>query len=690
MALERRMPSADGEDAELEHMTSRLRIAVILTIPVVVLAMGGHFPPLSAIPPEVSGWIQLALAAPVVLWAGAPFFQRGFDSLVNRRLNMFTLISLGTGTAFVFSCVALLAPGLLPHAMRHAGMLPVYFEAAAAITTLVLLGQVLELRARGKTGDALRQLIALAPKSAHRVSGGAEENVPLDRVVAGDVLRVKPGEHVPVDGLVLEGRSDLDESMLTGEPFPVTKEPGAPVAAGTLNGKGSFLMRAERVGETTMLARIVSMVSEAQRSRAPVQKLADAVAAWFVPAVVAIAAVTFLAWLRFGPDPALAYALVNAVAVLIIACPCALGLATPMSIMVAVGRGASMGILIKDAESLQRLEKVDTLVVDKTGTLTEGRPALTGLVSLPPPTETELLTTAASLEAQSEHPLAGAVLRAAGERNIATAPVTQFEMLAGAGVRGMLGGGPAIAGTRRLLSESGIPDLDGLDREAARLQADGRTVIWVARDGRPLGLLAFADPLKASSPEAVASLQNLGLRILLLTGDNAESASRVGKALGITEVASGVSPKDKHDRVLALKSEGRVVAMAGDGINDAPALAAADVGIAMGTGTDIAIHSAGVTLVKGDLRGIAGAITLGRAAMRNIRQNLAFAFLYNALGIPLAAGVLYPWFGILLSPVIASAAMSLSSVCVITNALRLRHVKLLPRGTRETTALPPQ
>jgi len=682
MALERRIPSAGGEDEELTSMTRRLRIGATLTVPVVVLAMGAHFPPLSSIPPSLSGWIQLALSTPVVLWAGAPFFQRGFDSLVNRRLNMFTLISLGTGTAFVFSCVALFAPGLLPHAMRHAGMLPVYFEAAAAITTLVLLGQVLELRARGKTGDALRQLISLAPKTAHRLLGGGEEDVALDRVVVGDVLRVKPGEHVPVDGIVLEGLSDLDESMLTGEPFPVTKTTGGHVTAGTLNGRGSFLMKAERVGETTMLARIVSMVSEAQRSRAPVQKLADAVAAWFAPAVVAIAAVTFLAWLRFGPEPAFAYALVNAVAVLIIACPCALGLATPMSIMVAVGRGASMGILIKDAESLQRLEKVDTLVVDKTGTLTEGRLSLAALIAASASNETTLLSTAASLEAQSEHPLAGAVLRAAAERKIPPAPITQFEMVAGSGVRGMLDGGPVIAGTRRLLAECGIPDLSELDPAAARLQSDGHTVIRVARDGRAIGILAFSDPVKTSTPEAVASLQNLGLRILLLTGDNAESAGRMGRALGIAEVSSGVSPAEKHDRVRQLKSEGRVVAMAGDGINDAPALAAADVGIAMGTGTDIAMHSAGVTLVKGDLRGIAGSIALGRASMRNIRQNLAFAFLYNALGIPLAAGVLFPSFGILLSPVIASAAMSLSSVCVIANALRLRHVNLMPGRVR--------
>ena len=675
MALERSVPTGDGDDAELREMTRRFRMALVLTVPVVLLAMGAHLSPVVPLPPGLSAWIQFALASPVVLWAGAPFFRRGLASLGNRRLNMFTLVSLGTGASYLFSVVALVVPGVLPHAMQHAGIFPVYFEAAAAITTLVLLGQVLELRARDRTGDAIRSLMALAPKTAHRLRADVEEDVPLDQVAVGDILRVKPGENIPVDGVVVEGGGTVDESMLTGESFPVKKETGSPVSAGTLNGTGSFLLRAERIGETTLLAKIVRMVARAQRSRAPVQKLADAVASWFVPAVVGVAAITFFVWAFFGPEPSLTHAFVNAVAVLIIACPCALGLATPMSIMVAVGRGAAMGILLKDAEALERLEKATILVVDKTGTLTEGKPSVTSV--FPVPEGKALLATAAALEARSEHPLAGAVVRAATEQNLpVSATVSHFESVAGAGVRGMLDGQPVIAGNRRLLADSGVPDLEKLDAEASRLQAGGRSVIWIAKANRPAGLLAVSDPLKPSAAGAITALHAMGFRILLLTGDNAETAGRIGKALGIDEVFSGVTPEEKHAKVRELQARGAIVAMVGDGINDAPALAAADVGIAMGTGTDVAMRSAGVTLVNGDLRGIAGAVALGRATMRNIRQNLAFAFLYNTLGVPVAAGILYPFFGILLSPIIASAAMSLSSVCVVGNALRLRHLKL--------------
>ena len=663
----------EDDQTELRDMTRRFWVAVGLTVPVVVLAMGSHVPPISSMSPVLSGWIQFFLATPVVLWAGWPFFVRGLRSLVTRHLNMFSLIALGTGAAYVFSLAVLLVPGLLPHSLRHDGMIPVYFEASAAIITLVLLGQILELRARAGTGEAIQALLGLAPKVAHRLQDGVEADVPLEVVGVGDLLRVKPGEKIPVDGVIVEGRSAVDESMLTGEPMPAEKIPEAKVVAGTLNGHGSFLLRAERVGAETMLAQIVQMVAQAQRSRAPIQRLADVVSAWFVPAVVLAAVVTFALWLWLGPAPALVYALVNAVAVLIIACPCALGLATPMSIMVAVGRGATMGVLVKGAEAMEILGKVNTLVVDKTGTLTAGRPTVTTVVAFPGFSESEVLAAASSLEAQSEHPLAGAVVEAARQRGVAAGIVGSFTAVPGEGVRGQVDGEGVVVGKTSLLGAAGNGVLDA---EAARLQEAGQTVIWVGLGGRAAGLLALSDPIKPSTPAAIAALHALGLKICMLTGDNGQTAERIGRELGIDEVVAEVSPSDKQRLVSAWKSAGAVVAMAGDGVNDAPALAAADVGIAMGTGTDVAMHSAGVTLVKGDLRGIVQAMALSRATMRNIRQNLAFAFLYNTLGIPIAAGVLYPSFGLLLSPVIASAAMALSSVSVIGNALRLKRVRL--------------
>ncbi|MDX2081389.1 MAG: copper-translocating P-type ATPase [Terrimicrobiaceae bacterium] len=673
MALEP-LDTATGEDGELRDMTRRFRVGAVLSIPVVVLAMGAHLPLLDRIPGLVSAWIQFALSTPVVLWAGWPFFERGVRSVVTRHLNMFSLIALGTGAAYAFSVVALLAPGILPHSLRHGGTLPVYFEAAAAIITLVLLGQVLELRARAGTGEAIRALLGLAPKIAHRLRDGGEQDVALDAVETGDLLRVKPGEKIPVDGGVVEGRSAVDESMLTGEPVPVEKTAESNVVAGTLNGTGTFVMRAERVGAETLLAQIVEMVAQAQRSRAPIQRLADVVSGWFVPAVVVVAVVTFVIWLILGPEPALIYALVNAVAVLIIACPCALGLATPMSIMVAVGRGASLGVLVKDAEALETLGKVNLLVVDKTGTLTEGRPKVTKIVTAAAFSEADVLAAAAALEAQSEHPLAGAVVEAARAKNLALPRVDAFEAVTGKGVTGQVGGRSVAVGKPDLLAPEARET--SLAPEAARLQTGGQTVIWVAIDDRPAGVLALSDPIKTSTPEAIAKIHSLGIKLLMLTGDNAHTAQRIGAELGIDEIVAEVSPQDKQRHVAERKSGGAVVAMAGDGVNDAPALAAADVGIAMGTGTDVAMHSAGVTLVKGDLRGIVHAIALSRATMRNIRQNLVFAFLYNTLGIPIAAGVLYPFFGVLLSPIIASAAMALSSVSVIGNALRLKRSRL--------------
>lgn len=678
MALEPITSKAESseDNTELRDMTKRFWVGVILSIPVVLLAMGAHLPPFNAIPARTSAWIQFALSTPVVLWAGWPFFVRGMRSLITRHLNMFTLIALGSGAAYLFSLFVLFAPGVLPHSFQHDGGLPIYFEAAAVIIVLVLLGQVLELRARAGTGDAIRALLGLSPKTAHRVRDGQEEDTLLDAIHAGDILRVKPGEKIPVDGVVLEGHSAVDESMLTGEPMPVTKETDAKVVAGTLNGTGSFLMRAERVGEETMLSQIVQMVAQAQRSRAPIQRLADVVSGWFVPAVVVIAVLTFVIWSFLGPQPAIIYALVNAVAVLIIACPCALGLATPMSIMVGVGRGASMGVLVKDAEALETLGKVDTLVVDKTGTLTEGKPRVTVIMPAVQGEDDFILAVAAALEGQSEHPLAGAVVRAAHERGLELGTVSNFEAVTGGGVSGDVDSIRVIVGKRSLLAEAGVTNLDEMDSEANRLQSDGQTVVWVGLKGRLGGILALTDPIKATTAEAINAIHTLGIKIVMLTGDNRQTAERIASKLGIDEIHAEVSPRDKQDQVTALRNRHAVVAMAGDGVNDAPGLAAADVGIAMGTGTDVAMHSAGITLVKGDLRGIVQAIGLSRATMRNIRQNLAFAFLYNTLGVPIAAGILYPFFGILLSPIIASAAMALSSVSVVGNALRLKHVKI--------------
>jgi Cu+-exporting ATPase len=675
MALEAIGAVVEEDHSDLRDMARRLKVGAALAVPVFVLAMATHVPALiNFVPAKVSLWIQAFLSTPVVLWAGWPFFERGWRSLINRHLNMFTLISMGVGAAYVFSLVVLLFPHALPRGTGHNGMLPVYFEAAAVIVVLVLVGQVLELRARAGTGAAIQALLGLAPKVAHRLRDGEEIDVPLEDIQIGDLLRVKPGEKIPVDGRVLEGLSAVDESMLTGEPVPLKKEVGGSVFSGTLNGSGSFVMQTEKMGAETLLSQIVRMVSEAQRSRAPIQRVADVVAAWFVPAVVAIAVLTFVLWLFLGPQPALANALINAVAVLIIACPCALGLATPMSIMVGVGRGAGMGVLIKDAGALEILGKVRTLVVDKTGTLTEGKPTVTHLVATEK--EDDLLALAAALEAQSEHPLAGAVVRAAKERQIPLGRVENFESVAGGGVRGLVGGRRILVGKSSFLATEGVKNLKSFEAQATTFQGEGNTAILVAADGVALGALALADPVKTTTPEAIAALHRLGVKIIMLTGDNRRTAERVASRLGIDDVLAEVSPADKQNRIAELKKSGLPVAMAGDGVNDAPALAAADVGIAMGTGTDVAMQTAGITLVKGDLRGIVHAIALSRATMHNIRQNLLFAFLFNSLGVPIAAGVLYPFFGILLSPIIASAAMSLSSVLVIGNSLRLKTVSL--------------
>jgi len=630
-----------------------------------------------SLPPRWLSLMQLAFTAPVVLWGGWPFFQRGWASIVNRSPNMFTLISIGTGAAFLYSALAALIPGVLPGSFRGPhGEPPVYFEAAAVITTLVLLGQVLELRARSRTASAIRALLGLAPKTARRLrADGTEEDIPLDAVAPGERLRVRPGEKVPVDGVVIEGSSFVDESMLTGEPVPVEKAEGSRVTGGTVNGAGSFLMRAERVGSETLLAQIVRMVSEAQRSRAPVQRLADRVASYFVPAVLLVAAVTFVLWAVWGPEPRMVFALLNAVAVLIIACPCALGLATPMSIMVGVGRGAAAGVLIRNAEALEVLEKVDTLVVDKTGTLTEGRPRLVSVRVLRGLSDGELLRLSASLERGSEHPLAGAILAAARERGLSLAGAGGFRTLTGQGVTGNVEGRTVAIGNERLFEGLGT-ETAPLAERAGALRSDGQTVVFVSIDGKPAGLLGVMDPIKASTEEAIRMLREEGVRLVMVTGDNRSTAERVAQKLGVDEIEAEVFPHEKIEVVRRLQLQGRVVAMAGDGINDAPALAQADVGIAMGTGTDIAMESAGVTLVKGDLRGIARALRLSRGTMRNIRQNLFFAFLYNTLGVPVAAGVLYPVFGLLLSPIIASAAMTFSSVSVIGNALRLRRMLL--------------
>ncbi|HPB21291.1 MAG TPA: heavy metal translocating P-type ATPase [Novosphingobium sp.] len=680
MALEPEMVSHDtGPSAELIDMTRRFRIGLALALPVFALEMGGHLFPLvhRLVPMSLSAWIQLALATPVALWAGWPFFERGWASLKSRNLNMFTLIAMGTGVAWLYSVVAVLAPGLFPPAFRDAhGNVAVYFEAAAVITVLVLLGQVLELRARERTSGAIRALLGLAPRTARRLlPDGAEEEVSLDLIAVGDRLRVRPGEKVPVDGTVLEGRSSLDESMVTGESMPVTKTASDNVIGGTLNQTGALVMAATRVGRDTMLARIVQMVAEAQRSRAPIQRMADRVSGWFVPAVLGVAVLAFAAWGLWGPEPRLAHGLIAAVAVLIIACPCALGLATPMSIMVGVGRGARLGVLIKNAEALERLEKVDTLVVDKTGTLTEGRPAVTAIVPAPGHAEPDLLRLAAAVERASEHPLALAIVAAAEQRGLAIAPVADFDSPTGRGAMGRVEGSRILLGNARFLTDQGV-GTGALEPAAEELRASGATAIFIGIDGKAAGVIAVADPVKQTTPEALAALRAEGVRVVMLTGDNRTTAMAVAARLGITEVEAEVLPDQKSAIVARLRQQGRVVAMAGDGVNDAPALAAADVGIAMGTGTDVAIESAGVTLLKGDLTGIVRARRLSRATMRNIRQNLVFAFAYNAAGVPVAAGLLYPLFGILLSPMIAAAAMALSSVSVVTNALRLDRSRL--------------
>ena len=679
MALEPELATADAApNPELVDMTRRFWIGLALAAPVFALEMGGHLVDLhGVISPTASNWVQLALATPVVLWAGWPFFVRGWQSLLTRNLNMFTLIAMGTGVAWLYSVAATIAPGIFPAAFRaHGGAVAVYFEAAAVITVLVLLGQVLELRAREATSGAIRALLDLTPKLARRIrTDGNEEEVALDAVAVGDSLRVRPGEKTPVDGEVTEGRSTLDESMVTGEAMPVTKEPGAKVIAGTLNATGSFVMRAEKVGRDTMLARIVQMVATAQRSRAPIQRLADQVSGWFVPAVILAALVAFAAWAAFGPEPRFAYGLVAAVSVLIIACPCALGLATPMSIMVGVGRGAQLGVLIKNAEALERMEKIDTLVVDKTGTLTEGKPSVVGVIPAAGFDETELLRLAASVEQASEHPLARALVAAAQRRNIALVRVSGFDAPVGKGVVGMVESRRVAIGSAKFLTELGVAAA-ALESEAEHARSDGATAIFAAVDGALAGMIAIADPVKATSADALRALAAEGIRVVMLTGDNRTTANAVAKALGIADVQADVLPEEKSAVVERLRREGRVVAMAGDGVNDAPALAAADVGIAMGTGTDVAIESAGVTLLQGDLTGIVRARKLSQATMRNIRQNLFFAFVYNAAGVPIAAGLLYPVFGILLSPVIAAAAMALSSVSVVGNALRLRRAAL--------------
>lgn len=679
MALEPVLVSLEaGPNEELIDMTRRFWIGLVLTLPVFVLEMGGHLLGLDhLISQRTSNWIQMLLATPVVLWAGWPFFQRGWQSLVNRSLNMFTLIAMGTGAAWIYSMVATLAPGIFPDQFRqHDGSVAVYFEAAAVITVLVLLGQVLELRARESTSGAIRALLDLAPKTARIIrDDGTEEEVQLDSVHVGDRLRVRPGEKVPVDGEVIEGRSAVDESMVTGESMPVTKEVGAKAIGGTMNQSGALVIEAKKVGRDTMLSQIVQLVAEAQRSRAPIQRLADQVSGWFVPAVILVAVLAFVAWSIWGPEPRFSFGLIAAVSVLIIACPCALGLATPMSIMVGVGRGAQAGVLIKNAEALEHMEKVDTIIVDKTGTLTEGRPAVTAIVPAPGFTEDEALRLAASVERASEHPLALAIVRAAEERGIATAPVADFDSPTGKGAYGTVEGKRIPLGNAKFLAEQSV-DVAPLADEADRLRENGATAIFMGVDGRVAAIFAIADPVKPSTPEALAALKAQGIRVVMLTGDNWTTAKAVARQLGIDEVEAEVLPDQKSEVVQRHKAAGEVVAMAGDGVNDAPALAAADVGIAMGTGTDVAMESAGVTLLKGDLNGIVRARRLSEAVMRNIRQNLFFAFIYNALGIPVAAGVLYPFFGILLSPIIAAAAMALSSVSVIANASRLRAAKL--------------
>jgi len=677
MALEPEQVSLDqARDPELIDMTRRFWIALVLTLPVFVLEMGGHLGLMSTMASPWSNWISLVLATPVVLWAGAPFFVRGWRSLVTRNLNMFTLIAIGTGMAFLYSVVGTLLPQLFPPALRGMhGAVAVYFEAAAVITVLVLLGQVLELRARERTSGAIRALLGLAPKTARRIAVNGDEDVAIDAIAVGDLLRVRPGEKIPVDGVVAEGRSSVDESMVTGESMPVSKAEGAHVIGGTVNQGGGLILRADRVGRDTMLARIVDMVARAQRSRAPIQRLADRVAGWFVPAVIAAALLAFAAWMVFGPEPRLTFALVAAVTVLIIACPCALGLATPMSIMVGVGRGAHSGILIRDAEALERLERVDTIVIDKTGTLTEGKPKIVGIIPADGFNENQLLRLAASVERGSEHPLAQAILDAARERQLALAEVSDFASSAGKGATGIVDGRAVALGNATLMTGLRIATVD-LDGAAEAAREGGATAIYAAVDGRAAGLIAIADPVKPSAQAALRALRGDGLRMVMLTGDNLTTARAVAAKLGIEEIEAGILPARKSEVVQRLRREGRCVAMVGDGVNDAPALAAADVGIAMGGGTDVAIESAGITLLTGDLAGLVRARRLSAATMRNIRQNLAFAFIYNAAGVPIAAGVLYPVFGILLSPMVGAAAMALSSVSVIGNALRLARTRL--------------
>jgi len=673
-------PDADAPNPELVDMTRRFWVALALATPVFILEMGGHFPGLTLdhlVPPDISIWVQFGLATPVVLWAGFPFFKRGWESICNRSLNMFSLVSMGIGTAYLYSLAATFLPNRFPAALRqNGGVIPVYYEAAAVITVLVLLGQVLELRAREQTGGAIKALLKLAPTHARRIrADGTDEEIPLDQVKIGDRLRIRPGDSVPVDGIVLEGKSAIDESMVTGESLPAAKEANGKLIGGTINGTGSLVIRADRIGADTTLSRIVTMVADAQRSRAPIQRLADTVSGWFVPVVILIAALAFAAWMIWGPEPAFSFALIAAVSVLIVACPCALGLATPMSIMVGVGKGATAGVLIKNAEALERFEKVDTLVVDKTGTLTEGKPRVTAVIPSEGFIESTIVTMSASLERSSEHPLAAAMVAYAKEKGLSLRDVTDFASITGKGVSGQVENQKIAVGTAKLLQEAGIV-LPALEQKADELRGQGATVIYVTIDDKAAGIVAIEDPIKQTTKGALDALRAAGFRIVMLTGDNRKTAQAVADQLGITEIEAEVLPEKKHEIVHRLKSEGRIVAMAGDGVNDAPALAEADVGIAMGTGTDVAIQSAGVTLIKGDLAGIVRARALSHATMSNIRENLVLAFVYNSLGIPLAAGVLYPAFGVLLSPIVAAAAMSLSSVSVIGNALRLRFKKL--------------
>ena len=669
----------EEEQRQVESLSRKFWIALVLTIPVLILAMGYEISGLhidSIIPKRIGKWIEFGLTTPVVLWAGGFFFTLAWQSIVNRSLNMFTLIAVGVGAAYVFSAVAVIAPGIFPESFRQHGEIGLYFEAAAVITTLVLLGQLIEAKARSRTGQAIKALLGLAAKTAHRVHEGQEEDVPVDAIQRGDLLRVRPGEKVPVDGVIVEGQSNVDESMITGEPMPVSKGAGDRVVGATVNQTGSFLMRAERIGSETLLAQIVQMVAEAQRSRAPIQKLADTVSGYFVPAVISIAVITFIIWSIIGPAPAMAYALVNAVSVLIIACPCALGLATPMSIMVGVGRAAQAGILVKNAQAVEVTEKVTHLITDKTGTLTVGKPEVVSRVSDKGATEHELLQIAASVEARSEHPLARAIVEAAKKEQVAFRDVTDFHSTTGGGVSAKIDQKRVLVGKEKFLADSGVVLSNELRKQADRLQEQAQTTVWVALNEHAVGVLGVADPIKPTTRAAIRALHNMGLKIIMCTGDNRRTAESVARELGIDEFRAEVMPDEKIEIVKRLQASGAIVAMAGDGINDAPALAAADVGIAMGTGTDVAIESAGITLVKGDLMGIVKAMHLSRAVMRNIRQNLFFAFIYNALGVPIAAGVLYPLFGILLSPMIAGAAMSFSSVSVIANALRLRSIKL--------------